>query len=292
MKKTNNSRRHTVTIIAFIAAALANPAYADKPKDVEHTKNISNYLLRSDLFSSHSKHDPRLDVKNNNLEVMTLASAKKQNGWELRPTISENGNIGAKVAFRYTGGGFKEFLWGISRPVHLYNHNEEGKLEILPFYTHPIKAGGALSPLNPYAWKEDPALTGGALAGDLVIAGTIYALSQSGGSDSKPNYLHDSNGDVVYTTNPTTGEQEPVVDHNTTTSGGNTFVGEDNNTSGGGSGDGGASDADGETSSGGASGGSDGNTGDVDWDEGNTGLPPQISYLLIFLFIDYAQHTH
>ena len=82
------------------------------------------------------KTNPRLatayEVDSSDLERMTLASAKKSNdGWFAKPTISSDGKeIGVQVGLRYTGGPIKEFLWGASRPLHLYNHDEHtGKLE-------------------------------------------------------------------------------------------------------------------------------------------------------------------
>ena len=210
---------------ALGAATLAGPVYAEEPaKEVASTKTVVENVSQFDLmnmYASSNIKDPRLDVSNVDLTglEMQIASATEKDGWNVRPTISPDGkNIGAQVTFRYTGGGVKEFLWGLSRPVHLYNHNEEGKVEVLPFYTHPIKAGGALSPLNPKAWKENPTLTGGALAADLTIAAVAYALSQSGDSSDNINYARDSSGNIIYHTDPVTGEQVPIINPDETNS--------------------------------------------------------------------------
>ena len=168
--------------------------------------------------------------------------------------------------------GFKEFLWGVSRPLHLYNHDEKtGDLEILPFYLDPLEAGGFLSPLNPNAWRANAPLTWGALTADLGIALAAYSLSQDGGSDSPSVvYRTDSEGNVIYTTNPETGEKEPVVQ-----TGGGTGTGDAG--SGGTGPSGGSGDDTGDTggSSGpGGTGGTDPNAGGGDPNGG--GPPPPV----------------
>ncbi len=225
----------TATLMVALGAALAGPAYSAEPvKDVTPVKVSTEEVSGLDLMGFYdSDRDPRLDVSNmdlNGLELQLASAKKSENSWKVKPTISSNGDIGAEVAFRYTGGGMKEFLWGVSRPLHVYNHNKSGDLEILPFYTHPIKAGGALSPLNPRAWNENPSLTGGALAADLAIVGIAYALSQDGGSsDSAPIvYKVDSHGNIVYHTNPD-GTKEPVVVTDNSPTTGGTYAGQGDN---------------------------------------------------------------
>ncbi len=218
--------------------------------------------------------DPRFDISTMNssgLEnAVQFASAKKGNSWSVRPTVSPDcKDLGVQVAFRYTGGGAKEFLWGLSRPVHIYNTNEDGKKEVLPFYSRPIKAGGALSPLNPGAWRENPALTGGALAADLAIVAGIYAATKSDSdSDSRSSGLESgkfvpigtaSNDQIIYQNTETGAIGDASGDTSWTVTGdGYVFVGE----SGSGSGDD-NSITDPNASTGGGSGGSDGNSGDV-----------------------------
>jgi len=245
-----------------LAAGLASGAFAEG-------KNHDYHLLARNF-------DPRLNVSNyENLEVMTVASAApaEKSGWTGGVSISPDGeNIEARVAYRYTGGGFKEFLWGVSRPLHLYNHDEKtGDLEILPFYLDPLEAGGFLSPLNPNAWRANAPLTWGALTADLGIALAAYSLSQDGGSDSPSVvYRTDSEGNVIYTTNPETGEKEPVVQ-----TGGGTGTGDAG--SGGTGPSGGSGDDTGDTggSSGpGGTGGTDPNAGGGDPNGG--GPPPPV----------------
>lgn len=97
-----------------------------------------------------------------------------------------------KNGLRYTSSYPEEFLWGASRPFHLYNI-KDGKTEILPFLTRPLKAGGILSPLNPIAWKQDASLTAGVLLDEILA---IVAFSMGGGNNGDA----DSGSHVQYQT--------------------------------------------------------------------------------------------
>ena len=70
---------------------------------------------------------------------------------------------------KYTTSYWNEFLWGLSRPFHLYNTNHDGTKTLLPFYLQPMREGGILGFLNPDAWVTDKTLTFGALTADIAI---------------------------------------------------------------------------------------------------------------------------
>ena len=73
------------------------------------------------------------------------------------------------LGVKYTSSHFMEFLWGLSRPLHLYNTQPDGTRIILPFWTRPMTDGGFLSWLNPEAWENNANLTAGALASEITI---------------------------------------------------------------------------------------------------------------------------
>ncbi len=265
--------------IIFTAFALNNAFAEEQVKDNKTEKSSNEDFSGLNLMYQTPVKDSRLEVANihpEKLHTMTLASAEKGNGWNVKPIVSSDGkNLGAQLAFRYTGGGLKEFFWGVTRPVHLYNHNRKGKVEILPFYSHPIKAGGALSPLNPHAWKLNPSLTAGAFAADIAFAATIYALNHNGESSDSYNPIEDgiivgksSSGDTIYQ-NPETGEFTDSTGNKgfTIIGGGHTYVPK----TGGGTGpDTGTIDP--SLSSGHGDSGSDGNSGGDD--SGGSGGDP------------------
>ena len=87
------------------------------------------------------------------------------------------------VGVQYTANNFTEFLWGLTRPVHLWNTRPDGKREILPFWTHPVKEGGLLCWLNPRAWRRNPSLTAGTLVSEIAIVVAATADSGSGSSN-------------------------------------------------------------------------------------------------------------
>ena len=167
-------------------------------------------------LSTAFERDPRLVIAMSDAPAAIPAAATAApSGWSVQPTLSPDGrNVGMRAAYTYTGSSFKEVLWGLSRPLHLYNRNPaSSKRQWLPFYLSPLKAGGALSPLNPRAWRDNPQLTAGALLADAAITAAAIAASQSSSKRSKGNteYLRDEQGNIVYTTDPVTGEQTPVV---------------------------------------------------------------------------------
>ena len=86
------------------------------------------------------------------------------------------------VGLQYTSNNFNEFLWGLTRPLHVWNTSSAGKTEVLPFWTRPFKEGGLLSWLNPGAWKRNPSLTAGTLASELALA--LAASGGGGGGDA------------------------------------------------------------------------------------------------------------
>jgi len=167
-------------------------------------------------LSTAFERDPRLVIAMSDAPAAIPAAATAApSGWSVQPTLSPDGrNVGMRAAYTYTGSSFREVLWGLSRPLHLYNRNPaSGTRQWLPFYLSPLKAGGALSPLNPGAWRDNPQLTAGALLADAAITAAAIAASQSSSKRSNGNteYVRDAQGDVVYTTNPDTGAQVPVV---------------------------------------------------------------------------------
>lgn len=108
----------------------------------------------------------------------------------IRPDIRFNTDGEIYVGFRYTSNNFKEFLWGISRPFHLYNRKRDAngtptaEKDLMPFYLHPFRQGGILSPINPEAWEGNPALTAGALVADISIAIALSSIGKSDGHES------------------------------------------------------------------------------------------------------------
>ena len=92
------------------------------------------------------------------------------------------------VGLQYTATSFHEFLWGLSRPLHLWNTRADGRKEILPFWTRPLKPGGALCWVNPTRWGRNPCLTAGTLTSEALAAGAAIAVTagnrkhHSGGS--------------------------------------------------------------------------------------------------------------
>ena len=102
---------------------------------------------------------------------------------------------GEEVRFgvTYTANSVTEFLWGLTRPIHLWNTLPNGRVEVLPFWTHPLKAGGFLCWINPRAWQLNPSLTAGTLVSEIAIAAA--ASSSSGGSSSSAPVSNTSNPD-------------------------------------------------------------------------------------------------
>lgn len=98
----------------------------------------------------------------------------------------------AVVGLQYTSNNFNEFLWGLTRPVHLWNTSPGGRTQVLPFWTRPFKEGGILSWLNPGAWKRNPSLTAGTLASELALA--LAAGSGGGGSSDGGDVDQDTGG--------------------------------------------------------------------------------------------------
>jgi hypothetical protein len=90
------------------------------------------------------------------------------------------------VGVKYTSNNFTEFLWGLSRPVHLWNTKANGKKEILPFWTAPLKEGGFLSWMNPGAWWRNPSLTGGTLLSEAAIVAVAVGVGGGGGGSDTP----------------------------------------------------------------------------------------------------------
>jgi hypothetical protein len=94
------------------------------------------------------------------------------------------------VGFRYVSNDFGEFLWGFTRPVHLWNTGADGEKEWLPFWAHPLREGGILSPFNRGAWRADASLTGGALTADLLLL--LLLLNNNDDDDNG----HDDGGEL------------------------------------------------------------------------------------------------
>ena len=119
------------------------------------------------------------DLYNRGFQVASSVKTSDKTG--LHPYVETNKNH-SSVGFKYTSNNFKEFLWGLSRPLHIYNTNPRTKKkEILPFY-NPLKAfkeGAIVGFLNPRAWKRNPALTAGTF---IIEAGIAAAVASSGGS--------------------------------------------------------------------------------------------------------------
>ena len=90
------------------------------------------------------------------------------------------------VGVQYHANSLTEFLWGATRPFHLWNESK-GKTVILPFWTRPLEAGGLLSWARKDAWNENPGLTFGTLVGGVAI---VAAAASSGGGGG------DGGGDV------------------------------------------------------------------------------------------------
>ncbi|MDP1729099.1 MAG: hypothetical protein Q8L27_02770 [archaeon] len=148
-------------------------------------------------------------------------SAKAQDNYlaEVQPTkmeqitarakdsIEKDANEGKFSGYaknRYTSHPGLEFLWGVSRPLHLWNQTPDtGELQILPCYNifslDAFKAGGLFSPLEGLiatlhnqtlgrltgkemynAFSDNPALTLGVLADYALMA--VAAGGSSGGS--------------------------------------------------------------------------------------------------------------
>ena len=70
---------------------------------------------------------------------------------------------------KYTTSHWDEFVWGFTRPFHLYNTDQHGVKELLPFYLEPMKEGGILSFMNPDAWINNRNLTFGSLTADIAL---------------------------------------------------------------------------------------------------------------------------
>ncbi|MFC1497295.1 hypothetical protein ACFLS1_02330 [Verrucomicrobiota bacterium] len=87
------------------------------------------------------------------------------------------------VGVKYHANSFTEFLWGVTRPVHLWNR-EAGEIVVLPFWTRPMQPGGWLSWANKEAWKENPSLTLGSLLTEVVV---VAAAASSGGGGGSGN---------------------------------------------------------------------------------------------------------
>ena len=88
-------------------------------------------------------------------------------------------NDGVVVGVKYTATHLSEFLWGVTRPFHLWNtepsDDEEKIIHLVPFWSRPLKPGGLISWLMPKAWEENAGLTGGAFVTELAIAVAIAA---------------------------------------------------------------------------------------------------------------------
>lgn len=100
------------------------------------------------------------------------------------------------VEFRYVSNEFGEFLWGLTRPAHLWNTGADGQKEWLPFWLHPLREGGILSPLNRAAWKADTSLTGGALTADLLALLLLLNNDDDDGGHHDDGELDDGGGDT------------------------------------------------------------------------------------------------
>jgi hypothetical protein len=94
--------------------------------------------------------------------------------------VSASGGGDVVVGVKFHANSLTEFLWGLTRPVHLWNV-ENGKTSILPFWTKPLRPGGLLSWVRPSSWRENPSLTLGSLVGTVAIAAA--ASGGGGGGD-------------------------------------------------------------------------------------------------------------
>ena len=88
--------------------------------------------------------------------------------------LTESDDLEVIVGIKYTSSHFREFLWGVSRPVHLWNSEADGKKVILPFWLHPFQAGGILGWTSPDAWKYGKTLNAGSVAGEVGMAILLF----------------------------------------------------------------------------------------------------------------------
>ena len=180
------------------------------------------------------------------IEIASLSSrpARKESRLKLMVGSGNSENLeNASIGIKYTSNNFKEFLWGLSRPVHFYNTNPTtGRKEILPFWNpkHACKAGGIVSPISgviaypvnyianklgkdgdliPKAWENGPALTAG-VAVDYIIAGALASSSGSSGSSGNSEPAQDyvalattttSSSTPTPTVTPTSSTPTPVT---------------------------------------------------------------------------------
>jgi len=141
--KTNYSTLKKSALVGLVALTSYLPMKAkagDKVKADDYSNKDINQITQA-YFDSHS-----FDIAMENPQT-------EKSGWKVEAV--RNGETGAsEVKVMYTANNWREFLWGVSRPVHLWNHNPQtGKLEILPAYIGrdglgAFKAGGILSPLE------------------------------------------------------------------------------------------------------------------------------------------------
>jgi len=86
---------------------------------------------------------------------------------------------GVVVGVKYTATHLGEFIWGITRPFHLWNtepgDEKEKIVHLVPFWSRPLKPGGLVSWLMPKAWEENSSLTGGSFVTELAVAVAIAA---------------------------------------------------------------------------------------------------------------------
>ncbi|MDP1729434.1 MAG: hypothetical protein Q8L27_04485 [archaeon] len=159
-------------------------------------------------------------AQDNPLLAETQPTRMEQITAKAKDSIEKDANEGKFSGYmknRYTSNPLTEYLWGVSRPLHLWNHTpDSGELQVLPCYNvfslDAFKAGGIFSPLEGLvatlhnqtlgrltgkemynAFSDNPALTLGVL--------TDYALlALAGGSPSGSS----PKDDTTQPTNPTT----------------------------------------------------------------------------------------
>lgn len=162
----------------LIPVTLATTLAVSKPKTVNADDINLEAKINQEVYSS-------LTYNNSNRDSVKQDYTKF--GVEVSPE---------SIKLRYTSNNLREFLWGVTRFLHPYNkHPDNGKIEILPFYTRAFKPGGFLSPLILKNWKKDFPLTLGVLAQELGTGIAVYKIVQDNKDSTQTPPQIDNNPD-------------------------------------------------------------------------------------------------